>query len=138
MDRIGEIEQRLKAATPWPWSIGCGVSVRSAWAIEDLSGNRLINLDISANVDSDGKTGQVEEDLELISHAPSDLAYLLARVKALEGLVEKKDVAMRRIGKAYHPHYKCLAPSKCCPKNRLCVPCIAADSIALRVEEPKP
>ena len=41
--------------------------------------------------------------------------------------LERAREIVRRIGEGHNPHRKCLAPSKCCPKNRLCFPCLAND-----------
>ena len=41
--------------------------------------------------------------------------------------LERAREIVRHIGEGHNPHRKCLAPSKCCPKNRLCFPCLAND-----------
>ena len=44
--------------------------------------------------------------------------------------LERAREIVRRIGEGHNPHRKCLAPSKCCPRNRLCFPCLANDFLA--------
>jgi hypothetical protein len=49
--------------------------------------------------------------------------------------LERAREIVRRIGEGHNPHRKCLAPSKCCPKNRLCFPCLANDFLEAQKKE---
>jgi hypothetical protein len=84
-DRTAEIRARLQAATPGPWhaddgDFGCVMVGNYGWVTP--AGVNAPEYDVD--------TPQGHADAELIAHAPTDLAYLLARVEELE----------RQLGKA--------------------------------------
>lgn len=86
-DRMAEIEGRLAKATPGEWVCKHGKAqspkYRSAYVMTE-------NGDLSGNIAfMDGMRGQRWEDGDMIANAPSDLRYLLDRVKALEDFYEK-------------------------------------------------
>ena len=55
---------------------------------------------------------------------------LAAELRRQSQELERAREIVRRIGEGHNPHRKCLAPSKCCPRNRLCFPCLANDFLA--------
>lgn len=78
MTRLEEIRARLKAATPGPWEWdgrvwGYDKEQEAPW-LNDREGNRILWGEINAH----------KRDAELISHAPSDLAYLLSLLESSE------------------------------------------------------
>ena len=72
--REAEIQARLDAATPGPWR-----------AVPDREG-RLYAIDSDSDYITLHNTAP-RQDAELIANAPTDLAYLLARVATLEARV---------------------------------------------------
>ena len=54
-------------------------------------------------------------------------SVLAAELRRKSQELERARDIVRRIGEGHNPHRKCLAPTKCCPKNRLCFPCLAND-----------
>ena len=60
---------------------------------------------------------------------------LAAELRRQSRELERAREIVRRIGEGHNPHRKCLAPSKCCPKNRLCFPCLANDFLAQHAPE---
>ena len=85
--RVGEIENRLNAATPGPWRVRecspCADRGRLEVNIWDEPGNLLIT-----NWCDDDEFHQ--PDAEFIAHSPSDVAYLLAELR-------KRDEALARV-----------------------------------------
>lgn len=75
MDRIEEIRDRLKAATPGPWEWklyqGKGDSAGFQYAHLESPGKRIISASSSVYPWS-------ESDADLIAHTPDDMAYLLS------------------------------------------------------------
>lgn len=66
-----------------------------------------------------------------------EIAGLRAELRRQSQELERAREIVRRIGEGHNPHRKCLAPTRCCPKNRLCFPCLANDFLALaRTEKP--
>ena len=57
-------------------------------------------------------------------------AELRAELRSQSQELQRAREIVRRIGEGHNPHRKCLAPTKCCPKNRLCFPCLANDFLA--------
>lgn len=97
--------------SPLPWK-------ESGGSIVDYNGFKLL-----------GQFGIVknESDAALIAQAVNSHAHHLQVIKELRE-------ALERIAQA---HYDCLAPTQCRKKNRLCVPCITKDALALaRNEKP--
>lgn len=90
---LKEIKERLEKAPKGPWSIDYGVSMRSAWSINQWKGGPILWLDGSQNVDLDVKINTVEETLELIENAPTDIARL---IKAIEWALSKKNEWVRQ------------------------------------------
>lgn len=85
-DRLTEIEQRLAAATEYPWVI---------W--EDLTDGGFVHVGDLAGVIPEGEMATedgvevnptakcyIREDAELIAHAPADLAALVKFARAVE------------------------------------------------------
>ena len=78
MNEIQEIEARLSAATPGPWSrsgYDVGQVVYGPGGQPDLIGPISTNSDI--------------EDAEFIAHAPEDIRALLDEVKAVKAAVQR-------------------------------------------------
>lgn len=75
--RLKEIEERLKNATPGPWEM------RYLFGSKDLPVS-IVHGDKSETVFewSESSTSSCA-DVELIAHAPSDLAYLLSLVEEM-------------------------------------------------------
>ena len=76
-DRLAQIQERLAQATlgPWEWKDKQGLwdSQRKCWVSwNTISGNHFMPTEVS----------------NFISHAPTDLASLLARLDAAEGVVQ--------------------------------------------------
>jgi len=81
-DDIQQIEARVQAATPGPWTIGFNGAMRSGWAIIKAGSSRtVLHLDPAKNIDLDEATHQVDADLDFVQFARSDIETLLAEVK---------------------------------------------------------
>lgn len=82
--RVGEIENRLNAATPGPWRVRecspCAERGRLEVNIWDEPGNLLIT-----NWCDDDEFHQ--PDAEFIAHSPSDVAYLLAELRKRDEMI---------------------------------------------------
>lgn len=77
--RIEEIEARLARATPGQWS----------WDYNGGEPEILSEKPIYANQRSMiSQQFASDDDMQVMAHAPSDLSYLLSRVKCLEGAIE--------------------------------------------------
>ncbi len=87
MNRVDEIQQRLAAATPGPWTLErptrwSQVPPEPILRIWSDSAYRAVALiEETANLPSSTFTAP---DAELIAHAPEDLAYLLSENVRLE------------------------------------------------------
>ena len=101
MDRLSEIEERLAHATPGPWFRPLDTRSKAsvtAQLPDDEPGTFADRLDIDGNPErvavvqcatwSSGKHVRKRSgrDLELIAHAPADLAALVAVVREVEAL----------------------------------------------------
>ena len=62
--------------------------------------------------------------------AQTEIEALRSELRRQSQELERAREIVRRIGEGHNPHRKCLAPTKCCPKNRLCFPCLANDFLA--------
>jgi hypothetical protein len=85
-DRIAEIRARLDAATEGPWVY------ESAADIHGVEDGRIhyVTPQFAARDDDPPMTSFYDRaDAELVANAPTDLAYLLARVEELEGQLAK-------------------------------------------------
>jgi chromosome segregation ATPase len=81
---LTEIEQRLRAATPAPWTIGFNGAMRSAWAIVRAgSSQTILHLEPTKNIDLDESSHRVDADLDLVQYAPADIQRLLDEVREL-------------------------------------------------------
>lgn len=91
-EQIQEIETRLQAATPGPWTVGFNGAMRSGWAVMRANTSRTIfHLDPLKNVDLDEATHQVDADLDLVQYSRTDLEVLLAEVKSLRSSSTKTE-----------------------------------------------
>ena len=64
---------------------------------------------------------------EELRQAQTGIETLRAELRRQSQELQRAREIVRRIGEGHNPHRKCLAPTKCCPKNRLCFPCLAND-----------
>lgn len=71
MTREQEIEARLNAATPGPWKLKRSFDYVTIGPLPELKDNCEGN----------------EDDYAFIAHAPTDIAYLLEKVKRMKQLV---------------------------------------------------
>jgi len=84
MDRIAEIRKRLEKATPGPWGCYDGYSFTGGF----MKVERIGPVAYEGIVAPPGHPFLLKEvDGEFISHAPSDMAYLLELVKKQGQLV---------------------------------------------------
>ena len=96
--RVGEIENRLAAATPGPWK--ADTATRGDCVVWGPNGRFLMNAQAEPHwVEYPGEKRAVSFDVdrrncEFIAHAPADVAYLLAELrKAQEALGRVEAVA---------------------------------------------
>lgn len=76
--RLGEIENRLNAATPGPWEVYRNDREVTMWV---LSGDGALECYL-------GYLGnRPENDAEFIAHSPSDVAYLLAELRKRDEVI---------------------------------------------------
>ncbi len=87
--------------------------------------------------DADNQAREIEVRGKIISDQRAANAELRETVEMGRVIVDalEKDLGrarsiVSRIGEGHNPHRKCLAPTKCCPSNRLCFPCLANDFLA--------
>lgn len=78
-NRVKEIEDRLAKATPGDWTV-----IKHSWAVTGIYKGGSKIAQVPHDVEEDVYAEHVLDNSELIAHAPSDLRYLLDRVKALE------------------------------------------------------
>jgi hypothetical protein len=105
MDRLSEIEERLANATPGPWFRPLDTRSKAsvtAQLPDDEPGTFADRLDIDGNPErvavvqcatwSSGKHVRKRSgrDLELIAHAPADLAALVAVVREVAALHRRR------------------------------------------------
>jgi len=69
--------------SPAEWRVECGVSLRTAWAIEGPGGKRLVHLDMEKNTAQDHTEGGVEAALEYIESACRMVPALLEELDRL-------------------------------------------------------
>lgn len=86
-DGWNDIETRLEAATPGPWQLMETGGLYQQWilgaaAIADEGWYGTV--DVFTLDDDNYSGGLIQEDAELIAHAPEDLTRLLTRVRELE------------------------------------------------------
>jgi hypothetical protein len=92
MDRLEEIRARLAAATPGPWT-AIQKTWRSrtsghTWSAYGIEQSQEVYGDDAWAISYATDTGQIaQKDADLIAHAPADLAYLLAEVERLQGIM---------------------------------------------------
>jgi hypothetical protein len=82
--QLSEIEERLRAATPGPWTKdprGGGV-VRGSTLIEFVRGSSYTQVALAVGLHEKEAGGQ-EENATFIANAPADIAALIAEVKRL-------------------------------------------------------
>lgn len=79
-DRLDEIKARLKAATPGPWILK---------RVRECGDDLWLDTLCSAKTKEQG-----DNDVALLAHAPSDLAYLLSALESAEKVVEAARLAM--------------------------------------------
>lgn len=83
-NELQQIEARLQAASPGPWTIGFNGSMRSGWAVLRAGTSATVfHLEPLKNVELDEATHQVDSDLDLVQFARTDLEMLLGEVKRL-------------------------------------------------------
>lgn len=83
-EQLAEIEARLRAATPGPWTKdhrGGGV-VRGSTLIEFVRGSSYTQVALAVGLHEKEAGGQ-EENATFIANAPADIAALIAEVKRL-------------------------------------------------------
>lgn len=80
---LAEMQAVADKATSGPWSIGCGVSTRSAWSIEtsDSFSRTVIYLDSTKNINLDEAQNSVEEDLEFIAMSREAMPRLIEALR---------------------------------------------------------
>ena len=91
------IKERLAAATPGPWRVWTdpdptkvrATAVETAWCHGDIEGDTELITDYLPT----------DADAEMIAHAPSDLAALVAEVERLRGQIDAV-----RAATANHPN----------------------------------
>lgn len=82
-----QVLERAEKATPGPWTPEYGVSMRSAWSIENPMRRVALYLDGTKNIALDEETSEVEENLEFIAHSRTDLVEACKRLeRAIEEL----------------------------------------------------
>jgi len=88
-NRIDEIQERLAAAVPGPWSVG-----EQGYELGTKYWRRWIEPNI-------GEIGS-DADAQLIAHAPDDLRYLLTEIERLEGQLTEVYEVVREAGEIYY------------------------------------
>ena len=83
MSKLDEIRERLEAATegPWDW---CS----ELWQLRHMTGKYVCTEVLHAK-----GTLPTDNDAEFIANAPTDIAYLLAEVERLRGVVTTATIA---------------------------------------------
>ena len=82
MTRMDEIRERLDKATPGPWEVWDDGDVGTAYPVTTRTRDgRVIELESKHIANSD------RFDADLISHAPSDLAWCLGEIERLTARV---------------------------------------------------
>ncbi len=80
---LREIEERVKAASPGPWTVVFNGSMRSGWAIQTAgTASVVINLEPEKNVALDMESHQVDGNLDFIQNSREDIAQLIEMVRA--------------------------------------------------------
>lgn len=88
MKKLDEIEARLKAATPGPWGHDDGhVLVKGDCGFQSTPSQ--YHWECPEDGYNIPEPMDADNDCEFIANAPTDIAYLIARVKKLEGALEK-------------------------------------------------
>ena len=96
---IDQILERAEKATEGPWDVEYGVSMRTAWAfMSRKSREYILRLDGGENCKIDEETGQVEETLEFIAHARSDVPELARRLIRACDELRRTGIEFRRLG----------------------------------------
>ena len=89
--RVGEIENRLKAATPGPWKANKDGTIDGTDYAEVICRGQVDCMSYCYGGSSTIEGDNLAADAEFIAHSPSDVAYLLAELRkrdeALAGLV---------------------------------------------------
>lgn len=109
-ERLEEIEQRLKQASPGPWKKCTGgnrgdCSCNIIWGVETAIAETV-------HAGSHGYQGEdmmltqaaAHKNAHLIAHAPSDIADLLAEVKRLRAELAKKNPVILDVDEFYPPN----------------------------------
>lgn len=89
-EQLSEIEARLRAATPGPWTKdhrGGGV-VRGSTLIEFVRGSSYTQVALAVGLHEKEAGGQ-EENATFIANAPADIAALIAEVKRLRDALKQ-------------------------------------------------
>ena len=81
MTHVDDIKARLAAATPGPWILSSYTSPRGARHWLQVGTQEAAGQICRAATDC-------LSDCSLIAHAPSDIAFLLSRVEALEAVAK--------------------------------------------------
>lgn len=81
-DRLSEIEGRLAAATPGPWECD-GPTASVAYEVVSPGGFGAVGAIVA--------TDAIEEDAELIAHAPADLAALMGFVREVDQITSDRE-----------------------------------------------
>lgn len=89
-DRLSGIKERLAKATPGPWKICSDGRIDVHVSIEEEE-NTCTTI---AEFDDDGYSGKLflanRNDIDLVAHAPQDIADLLEEVERLREELSKK------------------------------------------------
>lgn len=84
-EELKEIEDRLQAASPGPWTVGFNGSMRSGWAIQRAgTASVVINLEPEKNISLDMESHQVDGNLDFIQHSREDVERLVGEVRELK------------------------------------------------------
>lgn len=94
--RVGEIEDRLNAATPGPWKANKDGTIDGTDYAEVICRGQVDCMSYCYGGTSVIEGDNLAADAEFIAHAPSDVAYLLAELR-------KRDEALARVEGVHEP-----------------------------------
>lgn len=105
-EQLSEIEARLRAATPGPWTKdprGGGV-VRGSTLIEFVRGSSYTQVALAVGLHEKEAGGQ-EENATFIANAPADIAALIAEVERLRRHLDGAQLSLQSVG-AVRDHFE--------------------------------
>lgn len=86
-DRLEQIRERERKASPGPWVIDLNV--------HEISTELAEVFQIATWMDAEPPTDQHWDDADFISHAREDIPYLLARLQSVEALAAAAEAVLR-------------------------------------------